>query len=78
VVAATGGHSDWRSQQQARAARRYPFGGDTFVKQVAMGNQFEIDTSKLALSKSNSADVKSFAAQMVKGSRRRGHRSSRT
>jgi len=38
---------------------------DTFLKQAAVGNQFEIDSSKLALSKSNSADVKAFATQMV-------------
>lgn len=38
---------------------------DTFLKQTAVGNQFEIDSSKLALSKSNSADVTAFATQMV-------------
>jgi len=38
---------------------------DAFLKKTAVGNQFEIDSSKLALSKSNSTDVKAFAAQMV-------------
>jgi putative membrane protein len=38
---------------------------DAFLKQTAVGNQFEIDSSKLALSKSNSTDVKAFATQMV-------------
>ena len=39
---------------------------DTFLKEAAVGNQFEIDSSKLALSKAKSADVKAFATQMVK------------
>jgi putative membrane protein len=38
---------------------------DAFLKETAVGNQFEIDSSKLALSKSNSTDVKAFATQMV-------------
>ena len=38
---------------------------DAFLKQTAVGNQFEIDSSELALSKSNSTDVKAFASQMV-------------
>ena len=38
---------------------------DTFLKQAAVGNQFEIDSSKLALSKGKSTDVKAFATEMV-------------
>jgi len=38
---------------------------EAFLKQAAAGNRFEIDSSKLALSKSSSTDVKAFATQMV-------------
>lgn len=36
-----------------------------FVQKAAMGNQFEIATSKLALEKSQSQDVKTFAQKMI-------------
>lgn len=36
-----------------------------FVTKVSIANQFEIDSSKLALSKSNNDQVKAFAQQMV-------------
>ncbi len=36
-----------------------------FVKKAAVANQFEIDSSKLALEKSQDADIKTFAQKMV-------------
>ena len=36
-----------------------------FLMQAASGNLFEIDSSKLAVSKSNSAEVKAFATRML-------------
>jgi putative membrane protein len=39
---------------------------DEFLSKTAIGNKFEIDSSKLALSKSTSETVKAFANQMVK------------
>jgi putative membrane protein len=38
---------------------------DTFLTQVASGNQFEIDSSKLALTKTKSEAVRGFATQMI-------------
>src|SRR5690242_1832694 len=38
----------------------------TFVTTVPNANEFEIQSSKLAQEKSASADVKAFAAQMIK------------
>src|SRR5437764_13126872 len=38
---------------------------EAFLKQAAAGNRFEIDSSKLALSKSSSTDVKALAIQLV-------------
>ncbi|MCE9650363.1 MAG: DUF4142 domain-containing protein [Parvibaculum sp.] len=37
----------------------------SYVEKAAMGDMFEIESSKLALEKSKSADVKSFAQMMV-------------
>jgi putative membrane protein len=37
----------------------------TFEKQVAVANTFEIQSSKLALDKADSSDVKAFAEQMI-------------
>jgi len=39
---------------------------DVFLTKAATGNWFEIDSSKLAISKSKSETVKAFANQMVK------------
>jgi putative membrane protein len=39
---------------------------DEFLAKLAPGNKFEIDSSKLAISKSKSETVKGFASQMVK------------
>ena len=36
-----------------------------FVKNASIANQFEIDSSKLALEKSQNADVKAFAQKMI-------------
>jgi putative membrane protein len=49
----------------ASAAAGAAVSTEAFVKKTAVGNEFEIDSSKLALSKSNSTDVKAFASQMV-------------
>jgi putative membrane protein len=38
---------------------------DEFLTKLAAGNKFEIDSSKLAISKSKSESVKAFANQMV-------------
>jgi putative membrane protein len=38
---------------------------DEFLTKLAAGNKFEIDSSKLAISKSKSETVKAFATQMV-------------
>jgi putative membrane protein len=38
---------------------------DEFLAKLAAGNKFEIDSSKLAISKSKSETVKAFANQMV-------------
>jgi len=37
-----------------------------FVKNASIAGKFEIDSSKLALTKSKNADVKAFAQQMIK------------
>jgi putative membrane protein len=37
-----------------------------FIKGATIGGKFEIKTSKLALEKSNDADIKAFANQMIK------------
>jgi putative membrane protein len=38
---------------------------DEFLSKLAVGNKFEIDSSKLAASKTHSEQVKAFATQMV-------------
>lgn len=38
---------------------------DTFVRTAAMANQFEIDSSRIALQKARGEDVKKFAQQMI-------------
>jgi len=38
---------------------------DDFVKKAAIANMYEIETSKVALNRSTSADVKAFAQQMI-------------
>ena len=38
---------------------------DAFLSKLAVGNKFEIDSSKLAITKSKSETVKTFASQMV-------------
>lgn len=37
----------------------------TYVEQAAMGDRFEIESSRIALRKSQSADVRNFAKQMI-------------
>lgn len=38
---------------------------ENFVKNAAIGGDFEIESSKLALTKSNSANIKEFAQKMI-------------
>jgi putative membrane protein len=49
----------------AAASPTMPVSTDQFLMQAAAGNQFEIDSSKLAISKTKSEQVKAFANQMV-------------
>ena len=42
-----------------------PSATKTFIDKVAVSNKFEIDTSKLALKYGKSAEVKTFAQQMI-------------
>lgn len=39
--------------------------GDEFLSKLAVGNKFEIDSSKLAISKTHSEQIKAFATDMV-------------
>lgn len=50
------------TQQQSEAAA---IDTETFVKQAASANKFEIDSSKIALERAQNADVKAFAQKMV-------------
>src|SRR5262249_56710139 len=47
------------------AQQRAPAEAMTFAKKVAAANTFEIESSQLALEHAQSADVKSFAQQMI-------------
>ena len=38
---------------------------EDFIKKASMGNLFEIESSKIALKRSQNADVKQFAQQMI-------------
>jgi putative membrane protein len=44
----------------------------TFIDKVAVSNKFEIDTSELALKYGKSADVKTFAQQMIDDHKKAG------
>jgi putative membrane protein len=46
-------------------AAEVPPATKTFIDKVAVANKYEIDTSRLALKYGKSADVKSFAQQMI-------------
>jgi putative membrane protein len=48
------------------AATAPAMSADEFLMKTAAGNKFEIDSSKLAISKSKSETVKAFANEMVK------------
>jgi putative membrane protein len=50
----------------AAAGPTAPMAADEFLGKTAVGNKFEIDSSKLAISKTKSETVKSFANDMVK------------
>lgn len=45
---------------------------EKFVKKAAISNMFEIESSKLALEKTQNAQVKSFARQMIKDHQKAG------
>ena len=47
------------------AAHANSISAQDFVTKASIANQFEIDSSKLALDKSQNSDVKSFAQRMV-------------
>ncbi len=49
----------------ATAAYANSISTQDFVTKASIANQFEIDSSKLALNKSQNSDVKSFAERMV-------------
>lgn len=57
----------------AEDAATVPTGAQEFVDKMAPGDQFEIESSKLATTMSKNASVKEFAAQMI-----RAHTSSTT
>jgi len=44
-----------------------------FIKNAAIGNMFEIETSKVALEKSKDEDVRAFANQMIKDHTKAGN-----
>jgi len=48
----------------AATAQAAPSAGD-FVKKASIGNEFEIESSRLALEKSQNANVKQFAQMMI-------------
>jgi putative membrane protein len=47
------------------AATSAALSADEFLSKLAVGNKFEIDSSKLAITKTRSETVKAFATQMV-------------
>lgn len=49
----------------ALAADKVPEATQDFIDKAAVANQFEIDTSQLALKYGKSADVKKFAQEMI-------------
>ena len=51
--------------QQKTAQTKAPAEATTFAKKVAAANTFEIQSSELAQQRAQSADVKSFAQQMI-------------
>jgi putative membrane protein len=52
--------------QNTAATPATPIETRTYVKKAAMGDLFEIDSSKLALQKSKDAQVRSFAQMMIR------------
>jgi putative membrane protein len=60
-------HSETAKTETAVEAKEVKLSKATtdFVKKAAVANQFEIDSSKLALEKSQDADIKTFAQKMV-------------
>jgi putative membrane protein len=56
----------WTAQQPSTDATMTKVDKATFVSTAAAAGKFEIDSSKLALDKATSKEVKKFARQMVK------------
>ena len=56
----------------AALAADVPSATKAFIDKVAVSNKFEIDTSELALKYGKSADVKTFAQQMIDDHRKAG------
>lgn len=49
----------------AASAYAYSISAENFVHKAAIANEFEIETSQIALNKSQNNDVKAFAQQMI-------------
>lgn len=60
-------HSETAKTETAVEAKEVKLSKATtdFVKKAAVANQFEIDSSKVALEKSQDADIKAFAQKMI-------------
>jgi len=64
----------WSAQQPSTDATMTKIDKATFVSTAAAAGKFEIDSSKLALDKAVSPDVKKFARQMIKDHTRAARR----
>lgn len=62
------------AEQTKPAAMKSKVDKATFVSTVASAGKFEIDSSKLALDKATSKDVKKFARQMIRDHTKAGKR----
>jgi putative membrane protein len=59
------GTAAWAQNDQARTDRARPISAAEYVQQSAIGDQFEIESSKLALQKTRDPAIKSYAQEMV-------------
>jgi len=59
------GTSARAQNDQVRTDHARPISAAEYVQQAAIGNQFEIESSKLALQKTRDPAIKSFAQEMV-------------
>src|SRR5690606_16864562 len=62
----------------APAALANDLSAQEFVTKASVANMFEVDSSKLALEKTENDDVKAFAAQMVKDHTNTGEKLEKT